>query len=74
MLGVRVRPGTRYIPYNENPKRALNTISLKCCLSSTDAIDRRKNSRMRMKVQGHLMQAGISEIYKVFAKNTFLTE
>ena len=29
-------------PYNENPTRALNTNSLKCCLSSTNAIDRRK--------------------------------
>jgi hypothetical protein len=29
-------------PYNENPTRALNTISLKFCLPSTDAIDRRE--------------------------------
>jgi hypothetical protein len=27
-------------PYNGNPMRALNTTSLKCCLPSTDAIDR----------------------------------
>ena len=29
-----------HFPYNENPTRALNTTSLKCCLLSTDAIDR----------------------------------
>ena len=29
-----------HVPYNENPMRALNTTSLKCCLPSTDAIDR----------------------------------
>jgi hypothetical protein len=29
-------------PYNENPTRALNTTSLKCCLPSTDAIDRQE--------------------------------
>ena len=28
-------------PYNENPTRALNTTSLKYCLTSTDAVDRR---------------------------------
>ena len=27
---------------NENPTRALHTVSLKCCLPSTDAIDRRE--------------------------------
>ena len=41
--------------YNKNPVRALNTTSFKCCLQSTDTIDRwGKNSRMRMKVQGRL--------------------
>ena len=30
----------RHFPYNQNPTRALKTISLKCCLPSTDAIDR----------------------------------
>ena len=39
VLGVQVRPGTRHFPYNENPTRALNTTSLKWCLSTTDAID-----------------------------------
>ena len=29
-----------HFPYNENQTRTLNTTSLKCCLSSTDAIDR----------------------------------
>ena len=38
VLGVR--PGTRHFPYYENPTRALNTTSLKCCLPSTFAIDR----------------------------------
>ena len=42
VLGVRVRPGTRHFPYNENPTRALNTTSLKWCLPSIDAIDRRE--------------------------------
>ena len=28
--------------YIENPKRVLNTTSLKCCLPSTDAIDRQE--------------------------------
>ena len=31
-----------YFSNNENPTRALNTMSLKCCLSSTDVIDMRK--------------------------------
>jgi len=31
-----------HFTYNENPTRALNTTSLKCCLPSTDAIDRRE--------------------------------
>jgi hypothetical protein len=31
-----------HFPYNENPTRAINTTSLKCCLSSIDAIDRWK--------------------------------
>ena len=35
----------------ENPIRALNTTSLKCCFSSTDAID----GHIHMKVQGYLM-------------------
>ena len=30
----------RHFPYNENPTRTLNSTSLKCCLPSTDAIDR----------------------------------
>ena len=41
VLGVRVLPGTRHFPYNENPKRAQNTASVKCWLPSTDAIDKR---------------------------------
>ena len=32
----------RHFAYNENPTRTLNTTSLKCCLPSTDAIDRRE--------------------------------
>ena len=69
VLGVRVRPGTRYFPYNDNPTRAPNNTSLKYCLPSTDAFDRReKNSRMRMKVQGRIMQASFIDIHQVFAK------
>ena len=32
----------RHFPYNENPRRALNTTSLKCCLLSIGDIDRRE--------------------------------
>ena len=32
----------RHCPYNENLTSALNNTSLKCCLPSTDAIDRRE--------------------------------
>ena len=35
-------PKVRYFPNNKNPTRALNTCSLKCCLPSTDAIDRQE--------------------------------
>ena len=35
-------PETAIFPYKENPTRALNIISLKCCLPSTEAIDRRQ--------------------------------
>jgi hypothetical protein len=60
-----------HFPYNENLTRALNTTSLKCCLPSTDTIDRwEKNSHMRMKVQGCLMQACFIEIHQVFAKKS----
>ena len=49
--------------------RALNTTSLKCCLPSTDAIERwEQNSRMRIKVQGRLMQVLFIEIHQGFAK------
>ena len=44
VLGVRIRPGTRHFPCNENPTRPLNTTSPKCCLPSTDAIDRREKN------------------------------
>ena len=42
VLGVRIRPRTCHLSYNENLTRALNTTSLKSCLSSTDAIDRQE--------------------------------
>ena len=42
VLRVRMQPGTRRFPYTENPTRALNITSRKCCLISTDAIDRLK--------------------------------
>ena len=35
-----VRCSSRSIIFYENSTRALNTVSLKCCLPSTDAIDR----------------------------------
>ena len=54
----------RHFPYNENPTRVLNTASLKCCLPSTDAINWRNNSRMRMEVQGRLMQERFIEIHQ----------
>jgi hypothetical protein len=57
VLGVRVRPGTRHFPYNENSTIALNTTSLKFCLPSTDAIDSlEKKSHMRVKVKGRLIK------------------
>ena len=63
---------------NENPTRALNTTSLKCCLPSTDALNRQeKNSRMRIKVEGRLRQARCIKIHQGFARkrsDTFLTD
>ena len=69
----------RHFSHNENPTRAVNTISLKCRLPSTDAIDmREQNSSMRMKVQGRLMQAHFTEIHEDFANrirsDIFLTK
>ena len=62
--------GTRHFPYNENLMTALNTPLLKCCLSSTDAVDKwGKNSRMRMKVRSYLMQARFIEIHQFSQKN-----
>ena len=59
----------RNFPHNENPTtRALNTTSIKCCLPSTDDIDRREKTRMRMNIQGRLMQARFIQIHQVFAK------
>ena len=56
-----------YFSNNENPTRALNATTLKFDLPSTDAINwRGENSRMRMKVQGSLMQTHYIEIHKVF--------
>ena len=57
-------------PYNENPKRALNTTSLYCYLLPTDTIDRQKKIHKSMKVQGRLMQVCFIEIHQVFAKKT----
>ena len=42
VLGPRVQPRNLHFPKNENWTRALNTISLNCCLSSTDAIHMRE--------------------------------
>ena len=55
-----------YFSNNENPTRALNTSSLKCCLPSTYAIDKReKNARMRTKIRGCLIQARFIQIHQV---------
>ena len=56
-----------------------NITSLKCCLSSTDIIDRReKSSCLHMKVQGCIMQVRFYEIHQVFRgrkrSDIFLTE
>ena len=69
----RYDPETKFychFPYNENPTRALNTTSLKCCLPSTDTIKRQEkiHACIHMKIQGCLMQACFIEIHQVFAK------
>ena len=38
----RPKFGYEYFSHNENPTRVLNTTSPKCCLPSTDAIDRQE--------------------------------
>ena len=64
VLGVLVRPGNQIPVVNENPTGSLNTTSLKCCMPSTDAIDRwKKNSRVPIRVQGRLMQAHFIDIH-----------
>ena len=64
----------RHFLYNENPTTALNNTSLKWCLPSTDAIDR----RMRMEVQGRTHESALHWIPPGFRKkkrsDTFLTE
>jgi hypothetical protein len=67
------------VVYNENPTRIINTTLLKCCLSSTDAIDRQeKNTRMRIRGQGCLMQARFIDIQQCSAQkkssDTFLAD
>ena len=58
-----------FVVYNENSTRALNTTSLKCCLPSTNTIDREeKNSLMSMKVQGRHMQGLFIEIPRFLKK------
>ena len=66
----------RHFSYNENPTRALNTASLKCCLPSTDAIDRRERIHAYV---WRFMQVHFIKIRQVFCKkeimsDTFLTE
>ena len=41
-LGVQIWSRNCLFSYNKNPKKALNTTSLECCLPSTDAIDRQE--------------------------------
>ena len=50
VLDVQAQPKTRHFHYNENPMRALNTTSFKCCLPSADATDRREKFTICMKV------------------------
>jgi Transposase. len=61
------RPKIGYFSNNENSTREPKTTSPKCCLPSTHAIDTREKSRMRMMVQGRLMQARFIAIHLVFA-------
>ena len=76
VLGVRVRPRTRCFPYNENLTRALPHSNAAC--NQLTLLISGKNSRMRIKVQGRLMQARFFELHQVFANkkrsNSFLTE
>ena len=55
----------RHFSYNENLTRALNTASLKCH-QLTLLTGGEKKSRMRMKVQGRLMQVRFIEIHHIF--------
>ena len=80
VLGGRVGTGNRNFPYNENPKRPLNTTSLKCCLPSTDAIDRREKihecvwrSKFASRKRTSLISIRFPQKKKI-TSDTFLTE
>ena len=53
----------RHFPYNENLTRALNTTSFKWRYWQAG-----KNSRMRVKVRDHIIQACFIAIHQVFGK------
>ena len=57
----------RHFPCNENPTRALNTTSLKCCLPSTDAID------WREKVHVYVWKFKVAYCYRA-SKSTRLSQ
>ena len=59
-------------PYNENLTRALNTTSLNAACHQLTLLTGGKNSRMRMEVQGRLMQARFIEIHQVFEKKGWI--
>ena len=65
VLGVRVRPGTCNFPYNENPTRALSTVTQMLLAINWRYWQVVKNSCLRMKVQGHLMKVRLIKMYQV---------
>ena len=71
VLAVRIRLGNQIVPLISLQWKSEERTKhyLKCCLPSTEANDRREtNSRMRMKIQGHLMEACFFKIHQIFAK------
>ena len=65
-----------HLPYNEIPTRPLNTTSLKCCLPSADAIDRREKYHAcvwRFKVVSCKRALLKSTRFSQKMSNTFLT-
>ena len=67
-----------HFPYNENPTRALNTTSLKCCLPSTDIDDKWEKFTHAYEGSTSLQQVHFSKIHQVFEEkkklDSFLIE